>query len=630
MKRLLLLCLFSFAAHAQVQPGIPNNTLLGNSSGQLAPATPQTSLPAGFTVPAASVTGLGSLAFLSAVPCSGLPALTGDATTSAGACALTLGTVNSNVGTFGSASSSVSVTVNAKGQVTAASVATINPTQINGNTVPASAAANQLPLATSASTVTWTTVGDCQDTVGKHLNYNATTHVFTCGTSIPSGPISAAVVGTNSSGALIAVTTDGSGNIAYDTGTTFTGISIDASSVINCSGCTNVPSSALSGAISATLLGSSVRYPASTTVTVGSGDNGNIISNAASGATAASLPAIVTGGSIAPGAYNFLYSSTGAGLQTLTPTTSTINGTSVAYLGQNCWALTWADNTASSPGPSNYVNLTAGCYVVNSAGQAVWSIPIKVPVMIVSGNATAAAGQGFYNNASTTTGFGIGVGSTYAMQATTATGNMQFGGLPIAQGNTPVVSCAGGAVPCVAGNLGTGITAAFATSPTFTGTAFTWVANEPVVFSGTPPTGITIGTTYYINTTGLTTTAFQVCAAPMAAPVAQTWTPCTSVTYTGTGSFTATGGGNYIAYGGAQRFFLQLPVGTYSGATQLHLAYTTDTQFTLGLKCDGVGGVGASSYQLIENSAVGTNVCNIQKASAAAAGDWWVINVGAM
>lgn len=49
---------------------------------------------------------------------------TGDAT---GATALTLATVNSNVGSFGSATQSVALTVNAKGLITAASAATITP-----------------------------------------------------------------------------------------------------------------------------------------------------------------------------------------------------------------------------------------------------------------------------------------------------------------------------------------------------------------------------------------------------------------------------------------------------------------------------------------------------------------------
>ena len=53
------------------------------------------------------------------------PALTGDITTTAGALATTLATVNANVGTFGSTTQSVQVTVNAKGLITAISNQTI-------------------------------------------------------------------------------------------------------------------------------------------------------------------------------------------------------------------------------------------------------------------------------------------------------------------------------------------------------------------------------------------------------------------------------------------------------------------------------------------------------------------------
>ena len=50
-----------------------------------------------------------------------MPALTGDITTTAGAVATTLATVNSNTGSFGSASSIPAITVNAKGLITAVS-----------------------------------------------------------------------------------------------------------------------------------------------------------------------------------------------------------------------------------------------------------------------------------------------------------------------------------------------------------------------------------------------------------------------------------------------------------------------------------------------------------------------------
>lgn len=61
------------------------------------------------------------------LPAARMPALTGDITTSSGAVATTLATVNSNVGTFGSATAAATVTVNAKGLVTAASNTTVTP-----------------------------------------------------------------------------------------------------------------------------------------------------------------------------------------------------------------------------------------------------------------------------------------------------------------------------------------------------------------------------------------------------------------------------------------------------------------------------------------------------------------------
>jgi hypothetical protein len=54
-----------------------------------------------------------------------MPALTGDVTTSAGAAATTLATVNANVGSFGDGTNVAAVTVNAKGQITAVSAVPI-------------------------------------------------------------------------------------------------------------------------------------------------------------------------------------------------------------------------------------------------------------------------------------------------------------------------------------------------------------------------------------------------------------------------------------------------------------------------------------------------------------------------
>jgi hypothetical protein len=88
------------------------------------------------TTPALGTPSSGTLTNCTGLPTTGLtgtlqaaqePAHTGDATNSAGSLALTLATVNSNVGTFGSATKASVVTVNGKGLVTAASESTVTP-----------------------------------------------------------------------------------------------------------------------------------------------------------------------------------------------------------------------------------------------------------------------------------------------------------------------------------------------------------------------------------------------------------------------------------------------------------------------------------------------------------------------
>lgn len=68
-----------------------------------------------------------SLVYVDATPLLTRAALTGDATASQGSNALTLATVNSNVGSFGSATQVATFTVNAKGLITAAANVTITP-----------------------------------------------------------------------------------------------------------------------------------------------------------------------------------------------------------------------------------------------------------------------------------------------------------------------------------------------------------------------------------------------------------------------------------------------------------------------------------------------------------------------
>lgn len=76
---------------------------------------------------ATNLTGLPTTGLTGTLQAAQEPAHTGDVTNSAGSLALTLATVNSNVGTFGSATQASQVTVNGKGLVTAAANVTVTP-----------------------------------------------------------------------------------------------------------------------------------------------------------------------------------------------------------------------------------------------------------------------------------------------------------------------------------------------------------------------------------------------------------------------------------------------------------------------------------------------------------------------
>lgn len=104
------------------------NTDATNASNLASGTVPNARFPA--TLPAASgvnLTALNATQLTSGViPDARMPNLTGDVTTVEGAVATTLATVNSNVGTFGSATQVAQVTVNAKGLVTGVTNVTIS------------------------------------------------------------------------------------------------------------------------------------------------------------------------------------------------------------------------------------------------------------------------------------------------------------------------------------------------------------------------------------------------------------------------------------------------------------------------------------------------------------------------
>lgn len=105
---------------------------------------------------------------------------------------------------------------------------TINASAINATTVPTSPAADMILITTGAGVGAWSGatlnasgLANCVDTGGNHLNYNTSTHVFTCGTSggtvgsVSFGTITAA---TNTTAAMVvgsgaSLTTSGTGTI---------------------------------------------------------------------------------------------------------------------------------------------------------------------------------------------------------------------------------------------------------------------------------------------------------------------------------------------------------------------------------------------------------------------------------
>jgi len=86
------------------------------------------------------------------LPAARLPAFTGDATATAGTSALTLATVNSTTGSFGSASSIPVVTVNGKGLVTSVTTATVAGGQYFGTAASKAIAYNEDSIAENITT----------------------------------------------------------------------------------------------------------------------------------------------------------------------------------------------------------------------------------------------------------------------------------------------------------------------------------------------------------------------------------------------------------------------------------------------------------------------------------------------
>lgn len=93
------------------------------------------------------------------IDCGRIPSITGDVTVSAGTCSTALATVNSTVGSFGSATKSLSVTANGKGLITSIAEQTVTPAF---SSVTGSLACSQTPALTGDVT---TSAGSCATTL---------------------------------------------------------------------------------------------------------------------------------------------------------------------------------------------------------------------------------------------------------------------------------------------------------------------------------------------------------------------------------------------------------------------------------------------------------------------------------
>lgn len=134
------------------------------------------------------ITSLAATKLTGTIAAARMPAFTGDATSSAGAVALTLATVNTNTGSWGSGTAIPVFTVNGKGLITAVSTAVLTPAWSNITGTPTSAAG--YGITNGANIDAWglktiptgTVVGttDAQALTGK--TYNGLTLTSTTGT----------------------------------------------------------------------------------------------------------------------------------------------------------------------------------------------------------------------------------------------------------------------------------------------------------------------------------------------------------------------------------------------------------------------------------------------------------------
>ena len=95
------------------------------------------------------------------------------------------GTLGVDTTTYLSANQTITLSGDASGSGTTA--ITVTNAKLNGVSYGASPATDTVPVITAANTATYKALTDCTDAGGNHLNYTASTHAFSCGTSSSGG-----------------------------------------------------------------------------------------------------------------------------------------------------------------------------------------------------------------------------------------------------------------------------------------------------------------------------------------------------------------------------------------------------------------------------------------------------------
>ena len=256
--------------------------------------------------------------------------MSGDATATGGG-ALTLATVNGNVGSFGSTTNCVSLTVNAKGLITAASAATCAPalSSVTGwGTGVAAAAAAALNSSTGFVGALTPTNNNC--VVGNGTAWTSTTCPGGGGTG--ANPTATAGDVAVNGVASTFMRSDGAPAVQKGSSSAFGIVKVD-----------NTTITASAGVISAAPVSAVPSVQSGTNYPIVDGDRTKVIYLSNAAAQTPTLPSAAT--LTSSNGWFVTVCNIGAGIQTLTPTTSTIGGASTLPIPAGsaarpvCWSV---------------------------------------------------------------------------------------------------------------------------------------------------------------------------------------------------------------------------------------------------------------------------------------------------